>query len=442
MKKLAMTEYGKRRQQLMQQIGADGVAILPAASEKIRNRDSEYLYRQDSDFYYLTGFNEPEAVLVLMPGREGGESILFCRDRDPLMETWHGRRAGQKGAVQQYGLDQAFSISELDQVMPGLLDGRQTIYYTLGVLPEFDGRLNGWVNNLKARERRGAVAPSVVSGLDLLVHEMRLFKSDAELEIMREACAISAGAHRRAMAMCRPGLYEYQLEAELQHEFIHHGARVPAYNSIVGSGDNACILHYTENDRQMCDGDLVLIDAGCELDNYAADITRTFPVNGVFSTEQRALYKLVLKAQEQAIATIRPGNPWTAFHDAAVRTLTEGLVDLGILSGDVDQLIKDEAYRPFYMHGTGHWLGMDVHDVGNHKVNGQWRKFEPGMVLTVEPGLYIAPDNADVEEKWRGIGIRIEDNVLMTAEGCEILTSAAEKDPDAIEALMKGQDWS
>ncbi len=442
MKKLAMTEYGKRRQQLMQQIGTTGVAILPAASEKIRNRDSEYLYRQDSDFYYLTGFNEPEAVLVLIPGRDAGESILFCRDRDPLMETWHGRRAGQDGAVQQFGMDQAFSIGELDQVMPGLLDGRQTIHYTLGVLPEFDGQLNGWINNLKARERRGAVAPSLVSGLDVLVHEMRLFKSDAELDIMREACAISAGAHRRAMTMCRPGLYEYQLEAELQHEFIHHGARVPAYNSIVGSGENACILHYTENDRQMCDGDLVLIDAGCELDNYAADITRTFPVNGVFTPEQRALYSLVLKAQEKAIAAIRPGNPWMAFHDAAVRTLTEGLVDLGILSGNVDQLIKDEAYRPFYMHGTGHWLGMDVHDVGNHKVDGQWRKFEPGMVLTVEPGIYIAPDNADVEEKWRGIGIRIEDNVLVTAEGCEILTSAAEKDPDAIEALMKGQDWS
>ena len=442
MKKLAMTEYGKRRQQLMQAIGNDGVAILPAASEKIRNRDSEYLYRQDSDFYYLTGFNEPEAVLVLIPGREGGESILFCRDRDLLVETWHGRRAGQEGAVRQYGMDQAFSFGELDQFMPGLLDGRQTIHYTLGVLPEFDSRLNGWVNNLKARERRGAVAPAMLSGLDVLVHEMRLFKSDVELEIMREACAISAGAHRRAMTMCRPGSYEYQLEAELQHEFIHHGSRVPAYNSIVGSGENACILHYTENDRQMCDGDLVLIDAGCELDNYAADITRTFPVNGVFSPEQRALYSLVLKAQEQAIATIRPGNPWTAFHDAAVRTLTEGLVDLGILSGEVDQLIKDEAYRPFYMHGTGHWLGMDVHDVGNHKVDGEWRKFEPGMVLTVEPGLYIAPDNTDVEEKWRGIGIRIEDNVLVTAEGCEILTSAAEKDPDAIEALMKGQDWS
>ena len=442
MKRLAMAEYGRRRQQLTRQMNADDIAILPAAPEKIRNRDAEYLYRQDSDFYYLTGFNEPEAVLVLIPGREEGENILFCRERDPLMEIWHGRRAGQEGAVQRHGLDQAFPVTELDQVMPGLLDGRRTVHYTLGALPEFDVRLSGWINHLKARERRGAMAPSMVSGLELLVHEMRLFKSDAELEIIREACAISAGAHRRAMTMCRPGWYEYQLEAELQHEFIHHGARVPAYNSIVGSGENACILHYTENDQQMSDGDLVLVDAGCELDNYAADITRTFPVNGTFSPEQRALYSLVLQAQEQAMAAIRPDNPWTAFHRAAVHTLTAGLVDLGILSGDVDQLIKDEAYKPFYMHGTGHWLGMDVHDVGNHKIDGQWRKFEPGMVLTVEPGLYIAPDNANVEEKWRGIGIRIEDNVLVTAEGCEVLTSAAEKDPDAIEALMKKQDRS
>lgn len=439
MKKLAMTEYGKRRQQLIQRVGERGIAIVSAAPEKIRNGDSEYLYRQDSDFYYLTGFNEPEAVLVVVPGRKEGECLLFCRDRDPLMETWHGRRAGQDGAVQHFGMDQAFPVSELDHELLGLLDGRQTIYYTLGVLPAFDLRLTGWINQLKSCERRGAVVPVALSGLDALVHEMRLFKSEAELMIMREACAISVGAHRRAMLVCRPGLFEYQLEAELQHEFIQHGARVPAYNVIVGSGDNACILHYTENERQMCEGDLVLIDAGCELDSYAADITRTFPVNGVFSPEQRALYSLVLKAQEQAILAIAPGKPWTVFHDAAVRVLTEGLVDLAILVGDVDQLIQDKAYSPFYMHSSGHWLGMDVHDVGNHKVDGQWRTFEPGMVLTVEPGLYVAPDNTDVEAKWRGIGIRIEDNILVTAEGCDVLTIGLEKDPDAIECLMKEQ---
>lgn len=439
MKKLAITEYGKRRQQLIQLISKNSIVILPAALEKIRNGDSEYLYRQDSDFYYLTGFNEPEAVLVIVPGRKEGECLLFCRDRDPLKETWHGRRAGQDGAVQYFSMDQAFSVGELDHYLPELLDGRQTVYYTLGVLPEFDVRLTGWINHLKVRERRGAVVPAALTGFDAVVHEMRLFKSEAEIAIMRKACAISAGAHRRAMTVCHPGLFEYQLEAELQHEFIHHGARVPAYNSIVGSGDNACILHYIENERQMCEGDLVLIDAGCELDSYAADITRTFPVNGVFSPEQRALYSLVLNAQRQAIAAIVPGNPWTAFHDAAVRTLTEGLVHLNILTGDIEQLIKDEAYRPFYMHGTGHWLGMDVHDVGRHKVDGQWRTFEPGMVLTVEPGLYIAPDNTDVEAKWRGIGIRIEDNVLVTANGCDVLTSGVEKDPDAIECLMKEQ---
>ncbi|MCK5894232.1 MAG: Xaa-Pro aminopeptidase [Endozoicomonadaceae bacterium] len=439
MKKLAITEYGKRRQQLMQLVGKNSVVILPAAPEKIRNRDAEYLYRQDSDFYYLSGFNESEAVLVIAPGRKEGECLLFCRDRDPLKETWHGRRAGQDGAVQIFGMDQAFSVGELDHYLPGLLDGRQTVYYTLGVLPEFDTRLIGWINQLKAQERQGVVAPAALVGLDTVVHEMRLFKSEAEIAIMRKACAISAGAHRRAMTACRPGLFEYQLEAELQHEFIHHGARVPAYNSIVGSGDNACILHYTENERQMCEGDLVLIDAGCELDSYAADITRTFPVNGVFSPEQRALYSLVLSAQMQAIAVVVPGNSWIAFHDVAVRTLTEGLVNLDILAGDIEQLIKDEAYRPFYMHGTGHWLGMDVHDVGRHKVDGQWRTFEPGMVLTVEPGLYIAPNNTDVEAKWRGIGIRIEDNILVTADGCDVLSSGIEKDPDAIECLMKEQ---
>ena len=436
MNKLDRAEYGLRRDRLKAAIGHNAIAILPAAPEKIRNRDAEYLYRQDSDFYYLTGFNEPEAVLVLIPGRLEGEVVLFCRDRDPVMETWHGRRAGQDGAISHFGIDQAFSINKLDRHFSGLLDGRERAFITWGKDQAFDTQMHGWISSLKARERHGSVAPTEFSDLETIVHEMRLHKSDAELDIMQQAGEISARAHCRAMQVCKPGMYEYQLEAVLQHAFIDAGARVPAYNTIVGSGDNGCILHYTENDQPMKDGDLVLIDAGCELDNYAADITRTFPVNGRFSDEQKAIYSLVLDAQKAAIEVISPSHRWNEFHDAAVRVLTKGLVDLGLLAGDVEGLIKTQAYKTFYMHGTGHWLGMDVHDVGRHKVDEQHRLFEPGMVLTVEPGIYIAPDNKDVESRWRGIGVRIEDNVVVTESGCQILTSGVPKAISEIEALM------
>ena len=435
--KLDRKIYGERRQALLEELGEGSILVLPSASEKIRNRDCEYHFRQGSDFWYLTGFGEPEAVVVLIPGRAEGETVLFCRRRDRDMETWNGRRAGQEGAVNEFGFAQAFPFDELDKHMPDLLDNRKVVYYTPGRNKAFDERLWGWMDILRLKERKGCVAPECIQDRDVLLHKKRMVKSEGELALMRAAGEISGHAHVRAMKECRPSVMEYQLEASIQHEFAMSGARHAAYTTIVGGGENGCILHYTENNCELKDGDLVLIDAGCELDHYASDITRTFPVNGRFSTEQKALYELVLKAQEAALAEIAPGKPWDGFHKAAVSILVEGLIDLGLLSGEKQQLIDDEAYRAFYMHGTGHWLGMDVHDVGVHKEQGQPLKFSPGMTLTVEPGLYIAPDNRDVEPRWRGIGIRIEDDVAVTETGCEILTSAAPKTVDEIEQLMQ-----
>ena len=434
--KIAQQSYKIRRALLIEAIGNDGILVLPAAQEKVRTNDTEYPYRQNSDFYYLTGFNEPEAVLVLAPGRVEGEALLFCRQRDRTMEIWNGRRAGQPGAIEDFGFDQAFPIEELDAHMPELLDGRQQLFYSPGSDSDFDARLWGWLDKLRKGERRGKSAPEEMMSRDRLIHGYRLIKSAEEIAVMRQAGEISARGHVRAMKECRPELMEYQLEAAIHHEFAYSGARHPAYSTIVGSGENGCILHYTENDDVLKDGDLVLIDAGCELDGYAADITRTFPVNGRFSEEQKALYNLVLAAQEAALAEIAPGQPFDGFHKAAVRTLTEGLVALGLLEGDVEQLITDDAYRAFYMHGTGHWLGLDVHDVGIHHLNGESIPFVPGMVLTVEPGLYVATDFEEVEPRWRGIGIRIEDNVVVTEQGHEILTAGVPKTVGEIEALM------
>jgi Xaa-Pro aminopeptidase len=403
----------------------------------MRNRDVEYPYRCDSDFYYLTGFAEPEAVAVLVPGRPQGEFILFCRERDPLMETWYGRRAGTEGAVAQYGADDAFPITDIDEILPGLLESRERVFYTMGASPEFDTRVISWVREIRSRERSGAHAPDEFVGLDHLVHDMRLYKSRAEIKQMRTAANIAAAAHKRAMQACRPGMMEYEVEAEFLHEFRRHGCE-PAYSSIVGGGENGCILHYRENDAALRDGDLLLIDAGAEYQYYASDITRTFPVNGRFSAAQKLLYNLVLDAQLAAIAEVVPGNHWNAPHDAAVKVLTKGLVKLGLLKGRPAQLIKDGAYRRFYMHRTGHWLGMDVHDVGDYKVGEEWRVLEPGMVLTVEPGLYIPLGSKGVAKKWQGIGIRIEDDVLVTREGNEVLSKAAPKSVDEIEALMAG----
>jgi Xaa-Pro aminopeptidase len=427
-------ELTRRRRRLMRQLGR-GIAIVPTAPHRLRNRDTEYPFRPDSDFYYLTGFAEPEAVAVLVPGRAEGEFVLFCRPRDPEREAWTGRRAGPEGAVAEYGANQAFPIQALDERMPDLIAGRDAVYYALGAHPEFDTRVIGWVNELRGRVRAGVHAPVEFIAIEHPLHEMRLYKSPAELAVMRKAAAISARAHVRAMQACRPGMWEYELEAELRHEFARSGARHVAYEPIVGAGANGCVLHYVENAARLRDGELVLIDAGCELDCYASDITRTFPVGGRYSAEQRALYDLVLEAQLAAIAKVRPGNHWNEPHEAAVRVLTQGLVRLGLLEGDVDGLIESGAYRRYYMHRTGHWLGMDVHDVGEYKVDDVWRAFEPGMVTTVEPGLYVAP-GSPCAQRWWGIGIRTEDDVVVTRAGHEVLTAGVPKDATEIEALM------
>ncbi len=434
---IAASEFARRRKQLMRMMGNDAIAILPTAPERLRNRDVEHPYRCDSDFYYLTGFAEPEAVAVFVPGRAHGEFILFCRERDPLMETWNGRRAGTEGAVEQFGADDAFPITDIDDILPGLLESRERVFYTMGAAPEFDTRVINWVKEIRSRARSGVHTPDEFVALDHLVHDMRLYKSRAEIKVMREAANIAAEAHKRAMRTCKPGMMEYAIEAEFLHEFRRHGCE-PAYSSIVGGGDNGCILHYTENNAVLRDGDLLLIDAGAEHQYYASDITRTFPVNGRFTEPQQQLYNLVLDAQLAAIEEVYPGNHWNAPHDAAVKVLTRGLVKLGLLKGRPAQLIKDGAYRKFYMHRTGHWLGMDVHDVGDYKVGEEWRVLEPGMVMTVEPGLYIPIGSKGVARKWWGIGIRIEDDVLVTRDGYDVLSKHVPKSVEEIEALMAG----
>jgi Xaa-Pro aminopeptidase len=430
------SEYARRRKALMAQMEPNSIAILPAAAVAIRNRDVEHVYRQDSDFQYLSGFSEPEAVVVLIPGREYGEYVLFCRERNPQRELWDGLRAGQEGAVRDFGADDAFPINDIDEILPGLIEGRDRVYSAMGSNAEFDRHLMEWINVIRSKAHLGAQPPNEFVALDHLLHDMRLYKSAAEIKVMREAARISARGHVRAMQACRPGLYEFSIEAELDYEFRKGGAKMPAYGSIVASGRNACILHYQENDAQLKDGDLVMIDAGCEIDCYASDISRTFPVSGKFSPEQKAIYELVLKAQTAAFAAIGPDKHWNQAHEATVQVITEGLVELGLLQGAVDELIASEAYKAFYMHRAGHWLGMDVHDVGDYKVGGEWRVLEVGMTLTVEPGIYIAPDNQQVAKKWRGIGVRIEDDVVVTKQGCEILTGDVPKSVAEIEALM------
>ncbi|KPW33597.1 Xaa-Pro aminopeptidase [Pseudomonas coronafaciens] len=430
------SEYARRRKALMAQMEPNSIAILPAAAVAIRNRDVEHVYRQDSDFQYLSGFPEPEAVVVLIPGREYGEYVLFCRERNPERELWDGLRAGQEGAIRDFGADDAFPITDIDEILPGLIEGRDRVYSAMGSNPEFDRHLMDWINVIRSKAHLGAQPPKEFVALDHLLHDMRLYKSAAEIKVMRAAADISARAHVRAMQACRAGLHEFSLEAELDYEFRKGGSKMPAYGSIVASGRNGCILHYQQNDAALRDGDLVLIDAGCEIDCYASDITRTFPVNGRFSAEQKAIYELVLKSQYAAFDAIGPEKHWNQAHEATVQVITAGLVELGLLRGNVDQLIETEAYKAFYMHRAGHWLGMDVHDVGEYKVGGEWRVLEVGMTLTVEPGIYISPDNLDVAKKWRGIGVRIEDDVVVTRQGCEILSGGVPKTVAEIEALM------
>ena len=368
MSHIPKAEYARRRKALMAQMVPNSIAILPAAAVAIRNRDVEHVYRQDSDFQYLSGFPEPEAVIALIPGREHGEYVLFCRERNPEREQWEGLRAGQEGAVRDFGADDAFPITDIDEILPGLIEGRERVYSAMGSNPEFDRRLMDWINVIRSKARLGAQPPNEFVALDHLLHDMRLYKSAAEVKVMRAAAEISARAHVRAMQACRAGLHEYSLEAELDYEFRKGGAKMPAYGSIVAAGRNGCILHYQQNDAPLKDGDLVLIDAGCEIDCYASDITRTFPVSGRFSPEQKAIYELVLKAQAAAFAEIAPGKHWNHAHEATVQVITEGLVALGLLKGDVQGLIESEAYRAFYMHRAGHWLGMDVRVQGGRSV--------------------------------------------------------------------------
>ncbi|HEY9119281.1 MAG TPA: Xaa-Pro aminopeptidase [Marinobacter sp.] len=434
---IPVKEFNDRRRRLMERMASDSIAILPAAPERVRNRDVLHPFRQDSDFYYLTGFDEPDAVLVLIPGREHGESVLFCKERNPEKELWDGFLAGPEGAIETFGLDDAFPVSDIDDILPGMIEGRSRVYYPLGKDHNFDAKVMDWVKVIRSKVRSGAHPPGEFVALEHLLHDLRLYKSAAEIKVMARAGEISCEAHKRAMKRARKGGFEYNLEAELIHAFMENGARSTAYPSIVGGGQNACILHYIENSAPLKEGDLVLIDAGCELECYASDITRTFPVSGKFSDEQRALYEVVLAAQYAAIEEVRPGNHWDHPHQAALKVLTQGLIDLGLLKNTtVEQAIEDQAFKPFFMHRTGHWLGMDVHDVGDYKVGDAWRQLEPGMALTVEPGLYVAPDNTDVDEKWRGIGIRIEDDVVVTKEGCRVLTDTVPKTIPEIEALM------
>lgn len=427
-------EFAKRRKQLMRMIGTDGIAILPSAPVRMRSRDAEYRYRQDSDFYYLTGFAEPDAICVLAPGRDNGEFVLFCRDRDREKELWNGSRQGPEGVVADYGADDAFPIDDADDILPGILETRPRVYYAMGAYPEFDRRVSDWVRSLRSQEAAGRRPPQEVVALDHLLHDMRLYKSRAEISAMRRAARIAVTAHSRAMKVIKPGLFEYQIEAEFLHEFRRHDATV-SYSPIVGGGANTCTLHYVDNNAELKDGDLLLIDAGCEYDYYASDVTRTLPVNGRFSAEQRAIYEIVLEAQLAAIKRTCKGNHWNDPHDAAVRVITRGLRKLGLLDGSVPKLIRDGAYREFFMHRTGHWLGMDVHDVGDYRVDDEWRLLEPGMVTTVEPGIYIS-GRSRVAARWRNIGIRIEDDVAVSREGPDVLSRDLVKDPDEIEKLM------
>jgi Xaa-Pro aminopeptidase len=420
----------------MELVGADGIAVIAAAPERVRSRDTLFTYRPDSDFYYLTGFEEPEAVAVLVPDRPQGEFLLFCRERNPERELWDGPRAGPEGAVAHFGADDAFPINDLDDILPGLLERSDRVYYSIGAA-EFDQRLLAFIQTLNTKRQSGH-APSELVALDHLLHEMRLFKSRAETSVMRQSARIAVGAHSRAMRACRPGLMEYEIEAEFLHEFRRHGADC-SYPPIVATGANACVLHYRANNAELADGDLVLIDAGCELHMYASDVTRTFPVNGVFSAPQRALYEEVLEANRAATVAAVAGNHWNDPHDAAVAVVTKGLKDLGLLEGRVPTLIKSQAYRQFFMHKTGHWLGIDVHDVGDYKVADQWRLLEPGMVMTIEPGIYVSPDDKNVAKEWRGIGIRIEDDVQVTRSGPEVLTTGIPTTVTEIERHMDGR---
>jgi Xaa-Pro aminopeptidase len=427
-------EFMRRRRQFMRMIGKDAIAIIPAAPVRHRNGDIEYAYRQDSHFHYLTGFPEPEAVAVIVPGRAHAEYLLFVRERDATREAWDGPRAGTEGAIERFGADDAFPIADIDEILPGLIEQRSQIFYSMGTHLDFDPHVLGWVDGLRGHAHRRPGAAGEFVALNHVLDDMRLYKSRAEQSSLRRAAQIAMGAHRRAMRFARPGRMEYEVMAEVVHEFRSHNADL-SYTPIVAGGANGCVMHYRDNDQRLCDGDLLLLDAGCEHDYYASDITRTFPVNGRFTPAQRAVYEVVLDAQTAAIDKVRAGNHWNQPHEAAVRAITQGLIQLGLIKGTLARLIKEKAYQPFFNHRTGHWLGIDVHDVGDYKVGGEWRVLETGMALTVEPGIYIRPAPRTPKEFWN-IGIRIEDDVLVTKSVPDVLTGALEKTPEAIERLV------
>ena len=435
--KLTQVDFQDRRDRLAEAMGPNSIAIIETSQEAMRNRDADYKYRTDSSFFYLTGFAEPEAVAVIETSENGEEYTysLFCRERNREMEIWNGYRAGVDGAVDDYDADEAYAIDLLDEEIIEKLLNKEKLFYRIGQRAEFDARVAKWIVEANGESRKGTTAPAQLIQLDRIVDEMRLHKDAEEIQLMQIASDISAEAHTQAMKAVRPGMMEYALEAELNYIFGKNGC-VPSYNSIVGGGENGCILHYVENNKELKDGDLVLIDAACEYEFYASDITRTFPVNGKFSPEQKALYQVVLDAQIAAIEAVRIGNSYKEPHHVAVRILVQGLLNLGIMQGDIEEIIEKESFRQFYMHGTGHWLGMDVHDVGSYKQDGEWRTYQEGMVVTVEPGLYIAPDDETVDVKWRGIGIRIEDDIVATKNGPLNLTSKVVKTVEDIEALM------
>jgi len=433
---ITLAEFAKRRKRLMQSISSTGIIILTAAPIALRSGDSDYPYRQNNDFYYLTGFEEPEAVAILVPSNAGGEFILFSRPRHPEEEIWTGARAGQTGA-KKFGADRAYPMGQLADKLPELLSGRTEIHYALGANQTFDAVLFAAIHKIRGKIRNGSQSPFAFIDLVQTVHEMRVIKSPAEINLMRTAAEISAVAHSHVMSICRPGMNEYQLEAEMTYLFQRNGARHSAYTSIVGSGANSCVLHYNDNNRIIANNSLVLVDAGSEYRYYASDVTRTFPANGKFSAEQRAIYEIVLTAQLAGIKAVHPHAEWSAPQKAIVKIITQGLLDLGLLKGSLKNLLEVEAYKPFYMHSSGHWLGLDVHDVGCYKVDSKWRRFQPGMVLTVEPGIYISAKMPNIPKRWHNIGIRIEDDVLVTATGNNVLSAGAPKTIQAIEEIMR-----
>lgn len=434
-----MNLYAERRSRLLAALGPDAVALIPTYSEQLRNADSHFRFRADSDFYYLTGFAEPDALLVLSTHRKQAPMTLFLRPKDPTRETWTGRRLGLEGALEVLGAQEAYPIHDLERLLPGLLEGARTLYHRPGAQPELDRKVFAAFHALRSAKRRLTPSPTHIIDVTLPLHALRLYKSPEELDIMREAAHITAEAHTLAMTHTRPGRFEYEIEALVEYHFRRHGANGPAYPSIVGGGANACILHYIDNSEPLRDGQLLLLDAGAEFGFYAADITRTWPINGRFTPAQRDVYAIVLEAQQRAIEALQVGVPFTRYHEVAVEVLTQGLVSLGILSGSVEQLIEQQAYTPYYMHRTGHFLGLDVHDAGEYVQAGLSRPLEAGMVLTVEPGLYLAAHIPGLPAAFHNIGVRIEDDILITPNGPEILTHEVVKDIESIEALVGSQ---